>query len=57
MWDLRHRRNRVREEKSKEQEEAFFWGGGGWMEGRVKPVICVKSENFVCSKKHSFNSA
>lgn len=32
MWDLRHRRNRVREEKSKEQEEAFFfWGGGdGW---------------------------
>lgn len=31
MWDLRHRRNRVREEKSKEKEEAFFLGGGdGW---------------------------
>lgn len=53
MWDLRHRRNRAREEKSEEQEEAF-WGG---KEGRVKTVLCVKSENFVCSKKHGFKSA
>ena len=39
MWDLRHRRNRAREQKSEEQEEAFLEEGGG----SVKSVSCVKS--------------